>query len=286
MRQGLIDLFDSYTHGRMTRRGFLQKLHTLAGSAAAAALALPFLENNSAAAAIVADDDPRISAVRTSVAAEGGLTGYLARRSGASGRLPAVLVIHENRGLNPHIEDVTRRLALEGFLAFAPDLLTPFGGTPADPDKARDLIYELDAAATIEVLMGAVRFLTAHAASNGKVGAVGFCWGGGKVNALAVTDPGLAAGVSYYGPQPAAVDVRRIQAALLLHYAGLDVSINAGIAEYEASLKAAGKDYALYVYEGVNHAFNNDTNAARFDAAAAKLAWSRTVAFLKEKLAG
>jgi carboxymethylenebutenolidase len=287
MRHAFIDLFDSYTHGGMTRRAFLRKLRTLAGSAATAALLLPLLENNYARAAIIAEKDPRIVTARGEVFNAGQpLKGYLARPAKAPDPLPAVLVIHENRGLNPHIEDMTRRFAVVGFLAFAPDLLTPFGGTPADPDAARDLIYKLDDAGTLAMMMGARRFLAGHSAAAGPVGAVGFCWGGGKVNELAVGDPELAAAVSYYGPQPPAADVPKIQASLLLHYAGLDERIDAGIAAYETALKIAGKDYTLYMYEGVNHAFNNDTNAARYDEAAAALAWSRTIAFFKEKLSG
>ena len=209
--------------------------------------------------------------------------GYLARLK-AKGKRPAVIVIHENRGLNPHIKDVARRLALEGFLALAVDMLSPLGGTPADEDKGRDMIGTLNADETAHRIAAAVPFLEHHAESTGKVGAVGFCWGGGMVNRLAVLSPDLKAAVAYYGVQPPAAQVKSIQAALLLHYAGLDQRVDAGIAAYEAALKAAHKRFTIYVYPNVNHAFNNDTSS-RYDKAAAELAWSRTIAFLKENLA-
>jgi carboxymethylenebutenolidase len=196
--------------------------------------------------------------------------------------MPGVIVIHENRGLNPHIKDVTRRMALEGFLAFAPDYLSLSGGTPSDEDQARDMIGKLTVDDTLTVSEAAVAFLATRPDSTGKVGAVGFCWGGGQVNQLAVAEPKLAAAVAYYGRQPAADQVPNIQAAMLLHYAGLDEGINKGIADYEKALKASAKTYELYMYEGVNHAFNNDTNAARYNKEAADLAWGRTVAFLKK----
>jgi carboxymethylenebutenolidase len=196
-----------------------------------------------------------------------------------------VLVIHENRGLNPHIKDVTRRMATEGFLALGLDYLSPIGGTPADEDKARDMIGTLKQPDILASSRAAVAFLEKHADSNGKVGAVGFCWGGAAVNNLAVGEPNLDAGVAYYGRQPPAESVANIKAPLLLHYAELDPGVNAGIAAYESALKAAGKTYELHMYPGANHAFNNDTNAARYDKKAADLAWSRTVAFLKKHLA-
>ena len=193
--------------------------------------------------------------------------------------------MHENRGLNPHIRDVARRVALEGFVALAPDFLSPLGGTPGDEDKARDLFAKLDPAQTAANAVATVAFLKADKDGNGKVGAVGFCWGGGTVNMLAVNAPDLAAGVAYYGMQPKADDVPKIKAALLLHYAGLDERINAGIDAFKKELDAAHVEYTVYVYEGANHAFNNDTSAARYDKKAADLAWGRTIAFLKEKLA-
>jgi carboxymethylenebutenolidase len=213
------------------------------------------------------------------------MAGYLAVAADASGPLPAVMVIHENRGLNPHIQDVARRMALEGFLALGPDFLTPAGGTPEDEDKARDMIGALDRAQTTANAVATVAFLKTHPMSNGKVGVIGFCWGGGLVNQTAVNaGADLAAAVPYYGAQPAANDVGKIKSKMLLQYAGLDERINAGIPDYEAALKAAGVDYEVYIYEGANHAFNNDTSEARYNKEAADVAWSRTVAFLKETL--
>ena len=196
-----------------------------------------------------------------------------------------MLVIHETRGLNPHIRDVTRPMAKEGFIAFGGDYLTAMGGTPDDADAARDMIGKLEPQAPVAFSQGALAALAKIDGGNGKVGAIGFCWGGGQVNALAVADANLKAGVAYYGRQSAAADVAKITAPLMLHYASLDERINAGIADFEAALKAAGKTYELHMYEGVNHAFNNETNEARYDKAAADLAWARTVAFLKTHLA-
>jgi carboxymethylenebutenolidase len=211
--------------------------------------------------------------------------GYFVRPASPSGKLPGVLVIHENRGLNPHIRDVTRRLALDGFLALGVDMLSPLGGTPADEDKAREMIRALDAAETLARLAAAVPFLAAHPLSTGRVGAVGFCWGGGMANRLAAAGTALAASVAYYGSQLPAEQVPAITAPLLLHYAGLDERINAGITAFETALKAANKPYEIHVYEGVNHAFNNDTSPTRYDKGAAELAWSRTVGFLRKHLA-
>jgi carboxymethylenebutenolidase len=195
-----------------------------------------------------------------------------------------VIVIHENRGLNAHIEDVTRRMAAEGFLALAPDLLSPLGGTPANEDTARDMIGKLDGQKTVQDLLAAMRYLEKHAHGNGKVGAVGFCWGGGMVGELAVNAPGLDAGVVYYGRQPQAGNVAKIKAPLLLHYAGLDTRINEGIPAFEEALKKANKKYSLHLYEGANHAFNNDTSQARYSKPAAEQAWARTIAFFREYL--
>jgi carboxymethylenebutenolidase len=197
-----------------------------------------------------------------------------------------VIVIHENRGLNPHIEDVTRRMALEGFVALAPDFLSPQGGTPSDDDQARQLFAKIDMNAVVADAVATVTFLERDPRTNGKVGVVGFCWGGGVVNQLAVASPDLVAAVAYYGAQPDAADVPKIKAKLMLHYAGLDDRIDAGIPAYEKALKAAGVQFQIYMYEGANHAFNNDTAAARYDKAAADLAWSRTVAFFKDALGG
>jgi carboxymethylenebutenolidase len=281
MDQKIITLFDRFTHGGMNRREFMEKLKTLAGGTAAAAALLPMLENNYAQAEMVAEGDNRITGETLSF--EGG-SGYLVKPK-TQGKYPSVIVIHENRGLNPHIKDVARRMALEGFAALAPDYLHALGGTPADADKARDMIGTLKPEANVATSQAALAALKSHAAANGKSGAMGFCWGGGAVNALAVADPGLSAGVAYYGVQAPATDVPKITAPLLLHYAGLDERINAGIPAFEEALKGAGKTYELHIYEGANHAFNNDTNAARYNKEAADLAWGRTVAFLKKYVA-
>ncbi|UUP16115.1 dienelactone hydrolase family protein [Nitratireductor thuwali] len=284
--QAMINAYDEYTHLTLDRRGFMAKLTKLAGSSAAAAAIVPMLAANSARAAIVAPDDERLVAEEIAYpGAEGEMRGYLVRPREASGPLPAVIVIHENRGLNEHIRDVARRMALEGFVALAPDFLSPLGGTPADEDEARGMFGQLDPAQTVANGSATIAFLQEHEATNGNVGAIGFCWGGGTVNSLAVHDPELDAGVAYYGRQPDADEVENISAPLLLHYAGLDERINAGIEEFTDALDAAGKEYTVHIYEGVNHAFNNDTSEARYDQEAAELAWQRTVAFLKEKLA-
>ena len=283
MDQKFIALFDRYTHGGMNRRDFLERLTLLAGSTAAATALLPVLENNYAQAEVVAESDPAIKAEMAEIAP--GIKGYLVRPA-ADGSYPAVLVIHENRGLNPHIKDVTRRMAKEGFIVFGADYLTPMGGTPDDADKARDMIGELKGPDAVAFSQAAVAALMKLAGSNGKVGAIGFCWGGGQVNAVAVSgDANFKAGVVYYGRQPKTEDVLKIAAPLLLHYAGLDERINAGIKNYEAALKANGKAYELHMYEGANHAFNNDANATRYNKEASDLAWGRTVAFLKKILA-
>jgi carboxymethylenebutenolidase len=281
MDQKIIDLFDRFTHGGMKRREFLERLTLMAGSAAAANTLLPLLENNYALAQIVPENDQRMTA--SSETLEGGIKGYLAMPT-QSEKFPAVIVIHENRGLNAHIKDVARRMAVDGFLAFAPDYLAAMGGTPEDADKARDMIGELKPEDAVATSRGALAALKKHPRGNGKVGAVGFCWGGGQVNALAVADPELAAGVAYYGRQ-AQSGIEAIRAPLLLHYAGVDERINAGIAAYEEALKANGKTYELHMYDGAQHAFNNDTNAARYNKDAAELAWGRTVAFLKKHTA-
>jgi carboxymethylenebutenolidase len=285
--QEMIKVYDDYTHLTLDRRDFMSKLSKLAGSTAAAAAIVPLLEASKARAAIVAEDDPGLKTETiTWPGAEGvTMTGYLAMPAGASGKLPAVMVVHENRGLNPHIKDVARRLALEGFLALAPDFLAPQGGTPEDEDQARQMFETLDRAQVVENAVATVGFLKNHELSNGKVGAVGFCFGGGIVNQTAVhAGQDLTAGVAYYGSAPDAADVPQIEAKMLLHYAGLDERINAGIPAYEEALKAAQVDFEIHTYEGANHAFNNDTSEARYHKEAADLAWSRTVAFLKEAL--
>ena len=285
MDQRIIGLFDKFTHGGMSRRQFLDRLALLAGGAAAANAVLSALQNDYALAATVPDTDERIT-VET-VMVPGGpasLSGYLARPKAAA-KPGSVLVIHENRGLNPHIKDVTRRLAVEGFTALGLDYLSPLGGTPADEDRAREMMATLKAGDIVASSKAALAFLKARQGGNGKAGAVGFCWGGGAVNQLAVADPTLEAGVAYYGQQPKADQVAAIKAPMLLQYGGLDERINAGIPAFEAALKAHGKRYEIFVYDGANHAFNNDTNSARYDKAAADLAWTRTVAFLTKELA-
>ena len=285
--QEMIRVYDEYTHLTLDRRDFMSKLSKLAGSSAAAAAIVPLLEASKARAAIVAEDDARLKTETiTWPGAEGvTMTGYLAMPADASGKLPAVMVVHENRGLNPHIKDVARRLALEGFLALAPDFLAPQGGTPEDEDAARQMFDALDRVQVVENAVATVGFLKNHEMSTGKVGAVGFCFGGGIVNQTAVhAGDDLAAGVAYYGRAPETSDVPSIKAKMLLHYAGLDERVNEGIPAYEEALKAAGVEYEMHMYEGANHAFNNDTSEARYHKEAAELAWSRTVEFLKMTL--
>ncbi|MGB3877251.1 MAG: dienelactone hydrolase family protein [Shinella zoogloeoides] len=281
--QAMIDAYDEYTHLTLDRRRFMERLTALAGSGAAAAAIAPLLAANSASAETIASDDERLSAKDVVYGGSSGeMKGYLVRPKAATGPLGAVIVIHENRGLNPHIRDVARRMALEGFIALAPDFLSPSGGTPDDEDQARDMIGKLDPAATVANAEASLQFLAKLDGANGKVGAIGFCWGGGLVNRFATASPELKAAVAYYGAQPPADEVPNIKAALLLHYAGLDERINAGIDAYRKALEANGKTFEIHVYDGVNHAFNNDTSAARYDKAAADLAWQRTVAFLKK----
>jgi carboxymethylenebutenolidase len=283
MDQRIIDLYDSFTHGAINRRAFLDRLADIAGSSAAALALLPLLQNDYARAAIVPPDDARLAIDTVSYDAAGTrISGTLARVK-SKGKRPAVIVIHENRGLNPHIQDIARRIALEGFLAYAVDMLSPLGGTPADEDQARDMISTLNPGDTARRIAAAVPLLEHRAESTGKVGIVGFCWGGGIVNRVAVLAPDLRAGVIYYGLQVPADQVAAIQAPLLLHYAGLDQRVNAGIAAYEAALKANKKRYTIHVYPDANHAFNNDTSN-RYDKPAADLAWNRTIAFFKANL--
>jgi carboxymethylenebutenolidase len=280
MDQKIINLFDTFTHGGMNRRDFMERLTLLAGSTAAASTILPLLENNYARAEMMPESDPGISAQMIEFS---GGRGYFVTPK-AVGINPGVIVIHENRGLNPHIKDVTRRLAAAGFAALAPDYLFALGGTPEDADKAKDMIGTLAPEAILATSKAALIAVTGNPASNGKAGAVGFCWGGAAVNNLAVYDPTLKAGVAYYGSQPDASLVPQITAPLMLHYGSLDERIGKGIPAFEAALKAAKKSYELYIYEGANHAFNNDTNEARYNKAAADLAWGRTIAFLKKNV--
>ncbi len=287
MHQDIIDLYDDYTHARLDRRLFMDRLAALAGGSAAAVALLPLLRCNYAEAAMVAADDARLRTEQiTFPGASGEVKAYLARPADAGGKLPGVVILHENRGLNPYIEDVARRAALAGFVALAPDFLSPIGGTPADEDEARRIITRVDPEDNIANAVAAVGYLEAQDTTTGKVGVIGFCWGGTLANQVAVNSPEVNAVVAFYGGQPKTEDVAKIKAPLLLHYAGLDKRTNAGIADYEKALKANQVDYTIYVYEGVNHAFHNDTSPARYDKAAAELAWSRTIDFLKRHLAG
>jgi len=281
----IIALYDEYTHAPLPRRTFLERLAALAGSSAAAYALLPMLENDYARAAIVAPGDARIATERAPIRLPGGeMRAYVAVPREGPAKRAGVIVIHENRGLNAHIEDVARRVALAGFTAVGVDMLHAQGGTPSDEDRAREMIGKVDRGAAVADLAALVDWLRARPDANGRVGAIGFCWGGGMVNALAAAVPTLDAGVPFYGVVAPAADVPRIRAKLLLHYAGNDPRINAGIEGYEAALKAAGVAYTVHVYAGAEHAFHNDTAGARYDEAAAKLAWSRTIAFLQATL--
>ena len=283
MDQRIIDLYDEFTHGDMGRRAFLERLTKLVGSTAAAMALLPLLEND-VNAAIIAPDDSRLVYERASYdSPKGKIDGYLVRPK-AKGKRPAVLVVHENRGLQPHIEDVARRLAAEGFLAYGADLLSLVGGTPKTEDEARALHPKMNQDDAVAALVAGVSFLKSHPESTGKVGAVGFCFGGLMINRLAVSSPQLDAGVAYYGRQVPAAQVPNIKAALLLHYADKDDGVNAGIAAYEAALKANNKTFTIHSYPGTQHAFNNDSAVARYNKAAADLAWGRTIAFFKQHL--
>ena len=282
----VLKLFDGYVHGTLSRRDFLDRAAKYAVGGFTAAAMLESLKPNYALAQQVAKNDARIKTeylTYQSPQGSGTIRGYFARPANASGKLPGVVVIHENRGLNPHIEDVARRLAVANFVAFEPDALTPAGGYPGDEDKARALFAKQDAGKRIEDLVAAAGYLKARPECTDKIGVVGFCFGGGIANLVAVRVPDLAAAVTYYGIQPAAADAARIKAPLLLHYAALDDRINKGWPAYEAALKANGVQYEMHMYPDTNHAFLNDT-VPRYDEAAAKLSWSRTLAFFNEKL--
>ncbi len=285
MNQEIINLFDEYTHKPLTRSDFMTRLAKLAGGTAAAIAILPLLEVNYANAMTIAEDDEDI--INEDITYEGDgsiMKAYLAKPKKISGKIGAVLVIHENRGLNPHIKDVTRRVAKAGYIALGVDALSPLGGTPANEDAARDLFAKLDAPKNINNFVKGFDYLRSLKESNGKTACVGFCWGGGLANQLAVNSPQLNAAVAYYGRQADAVDVPKIKASLMLHYGGLDERVNAGIPTYETALKAAGKKHEIYIYEGANHAFNNDTAPTRFNAEVAKLAWDRTLRLFKDTI--
>jgi carboxymethylenebutenolidase len=282
--QELLILFDAYVHGAVDRRGFLNQAQRFAKAGVTAAGLLAALSPNFAAGQQVKPDDPRLKTENVTVASPSGygsIKGYLARPASAGAtRLPAVLVIHENRGLNPHIEDITRRLALDGFMAFAPDALTPVGGYPGDEDKARTAFATLDQSKTRQDFLAAAAWLRARNDGNGKMGAVGFCYGGGMAHWLATQLPDLDASVPFYGNSPAPEEAAKVRAPLLVHLAAVDERINAAWPAYEAALKAAGVKYAVHQYPGTQHGFNNDTTP-RYDAAAAQQAWARTVAFFR-----
>ncbi len=277
--QEIINLYDSFTHGQIARRDFLARLAVIAGSMSAATSLLPMLENDySISRKKVVVPEGISSEYITYPGASGEMRAYHARPD-IEGKYPAVIVIHENRGLNAHIEDVTRRLAGAGFWAIAPDALSPIGGTPEDSDLARTKIGELDQATTLQDFIAAINFASSHSMTTGKTGCVGFCWGGRMSNLLAVNCENLKAAVAFYGGQPEATDVPKIKAAVLLHYAGLDERVNAGIPAYEEALKASDVNFVLHMYDNVNHAFHNDTSPSRYDQTAAELAWKRTIAF-------
>ena len=274
-------LYEEFKNGQIDRREFIKKSSVIAGGTA---VALSFLSPLSSQAQIIAPDDPRLDTSMITYKGEtGDVLAYMAKLKGDKKR-PAVIVIHENRGLQPHIKDVTRRMALEGFLAIAPDALSPFGGTPVVPEEVGPLFAKIDSEATKKNFVAAVQYLKTNPMSTGKVGCTGFCWGGSMTNQVAVNAPDLVAAVPYYGGQPAAADVPKIKAAMLLHYAGNDERINAGIPAYEEALKKAGIEYTIYMYEGAGHGFNNDTGGERYNKPAADLAWQRTIAFFKAKL--
>ena len=284
--QELLELYDFYAHGYISRREFLDRAGKFAAAGVTAAMLLDQLSPNYALAQQVSPDEPSIDAAMItypSPEGHGDINGYLVKPAGATGRLPAVLVIHENRGLNPYIADVARRTAKAGFLALAPDGLTPLGGYPGTDEEGKAMQRTLDRAKLMQDFFAAFEFLHGHGDVTGKVGAVGFCYGGGVCNALAVAYPELSASVPFYGRQASAEDVPKIQAPLLLHFGELDTRINAGWPDYEAALKEHGKTYTAHIYPGANHGFHNDTTP-RYDPEAAELAWSRTIAFFSRHL--
>ena len=283
MDQQIINLYDEYTHKPLPRSEFMKRLAILTGSTAAAVAILPFLEGNYAKAAVTPSDELFTEYI-TYPAITGEMKAYVARPK-KEAKYGTVVVIHENRGLNAHIEDVARRAATAGFLAIAPNALAPLGGTPANEDEARTLFTKLNAKETEQNFINIFNYLKTRKDSNGKFGCVGFCWGGGMSNTLAVNVPELKAAVAFYGRQAAVADVPKIKAAVQLHYAALDERINAGAAAYEQALKDNKINYELYMYPDVNHAFHNDTAPTRYNEEAAKLAWQRTIDFFKKYLA-
>ncbi|MEO9778690.1 MAG: YghX family hydrolase [Sedimentitalea sp.] len=282
----ILEIFDGYVHGQMSKRDFITRAGRYAAAGVTGAMILEQLAPNYALAQQVAPDDPSIVTERITYESPDGhgtISGLMARPADAEGKLPAVLVVHENRGLNPYIEDVVRRAAKAGYLALGPDGLSPLGGYPGTDDEGREMQRSMDGAKLMEDFFAAFEFLRDHPSSTGKVGCVGFCYGGSVCNALAVAYPDLAASVPFYGRQPAAEDVADISAPLLIHYAGLDERINAGADAYAEALTANGKEFTVHVYPDVNHGFHNDTTP-RYDAEAAALAWERTLAFFDTHL--
>jgi carboxymethylenebutenolidase len=285
INQEIIQLFDEYTHKPLSREVFLNRLTKLIGGTAALSTILPVLEGSYAAHAQVSEDDSDLLISTAEFPSPNGvIKGYLVQPKKAKKRMGSVLVIHENRGLTPHIKDVTRRIAKEGFIALGIDGLSQFGGTPTNEDEGRTLIGKLDAKQNMENMLSGLSFLRTLKNSNQKTACIGFCWGGGIVNDLAAADPTLTLGVPYYGRQIDASVVPKIKAKLMLHYAGLDERINAGIPAYENALKSNQIDYQLFIYEGAQHAFNNDSSPARYQKEIADLAWSRTINFFKKHL--
>jgi carboxymethylenebutenolidase len=285
MNRKINGLFKDYREGRIDRRAFIKKLAILTGSTAAAIALVPVLEDNAAKASpFLQDDSDLVSEFIKYPGSTGDMIAYMSRPAESGKKFPAVVVIHENRGLVPHIQDVTRRMAKEGFLTLAPDALSPVGGTPDDTSNVRELFGRLKSEETTKNFVAAVKYLKTHPLSTGKVGCTGFCWGGGLTNQVAVNSPDLDAAVPYYGSQPAPEDVPKIKAPIMAHYAGNDERINAGIPAFEEALKKNNKEYQIFIYEGAGHAFNNDSNPERYNEQAAKLAWERTIGFFKEKL--
>lgn len=282
MDQRIINLYDEYTHQPLPRDVFIKRLVKLTGSMAAAMSILPLIETNNANAAVTRQDELVTERISYD-GANGKMSAYVARPK-KEGKYATVMVIHENRGLNPHIEDVARRAAKAGYLAIAPDALAPQGGTPENQDQAREMFGKINAQENLQNFIKGFDYIKTRKDSNGSFGCVGFCWGGALANQLAVNMPDLKAAVAFYGRQPETADVPKIKAAVQLHYGAMDERINAGIAAYEDALKKAGTRYELYVYEGTQHAFHNDTSTARYNEAAAKLAWQRTIDFYKKYL--
>jgi carboxymethylenebutenolidase len=283
MTKKVNELYDEFRSGKVTRREFMKKLALVTGGTAAAVIIVPDL-NGAAASAAKPGKVKLINEFITYPGISGQMKAYLSMPKGKK-KLPGVIVIHENRGLVPHIQDVNRRMAMEGFISLAPDALSPVGGTPEDQDKGRDMFGQLNREDTVKNFVAAVQYLKTHPRSTGKVGCTGFCWGGAMTNQVAVNSPDLNAAAPYYGTTPAPEDVPKIKASVMAHYAGNDERINAGIPAFEEALNKAGIEYKIFIYPGAEHSFNNDTGT-RYNKEAADLAWGRTVQFFKEELGG